>query len=161
MTVRATSPVLVGRTEQLAVLEGALGASRRGGPSVILIGGEAGVGKSRLVSEFAARSRAAGARVLTGGCVELGPMGLPFAPFTAVLRELVRDLGADGVAALLTGGVSRDFARLLPEFGPAGGDADDIVARARQIEQMLALLERLADSGPVVLLIEDAHWADR
>jgi DNA-binding CsgD family transcriptional regulator/tetratricopeptide (TPR) repeat protein len=161
MTARATSPVLVGRTEQLAALEGALGPSRRGGPSVILIGGEAGVGKSRLVSEFAARSRTAGARVLTGGCVELGPMGLPFAPFTAVLRELVRDLGAAGVAALLPGGVTRDFARLLPEFGPADSDADDIVARARLFEQVLALLERLADTGPVVLLIEDAHWADR
>jgi DNA-binding CsgD family transcriptional regulator/tetratricopeptide (TPR) repeat protein len=161
MTARTTSPVLVGRAEQLAALEGALRRSRRGGASVILIGGEAGIGKSRLVSEFAARSRAAGARVLTGGCVELGTEGLPFAPFTAVLRELVRDLGADGVGALLPGGVTRDFARLLPEFGPPDGDAGDIVARARMFEQMLALLERLADTGPVVLLIEDAHWADR
>jgi DNA-binding NarL/FixJ family response regulator len=161
MTARATSPVLVGRTKQLAVLESALGPSRRGGPSVILVGGEAGVGKSRLVSEFAARARAAGARVLAGGCVELGTEGLPFAPFTTVLRELVRDLGAGGVAALLPGGVTRDFARLLPEFGPAGGDAGDVVARARLFEQMLALLERLADTGPVVLVIEDAHWADR
>jgi DNA-binding CsgD family transcriptional regulator len=161
MAARATSPVLVGRSEQLAVLEAALGPSGRGGPSVILIGGEAGVGKSRLMSEFAARASAAGARVLTGGCVELGTDGLPFAPFTAVLRDLVRDLGAEGVAALLPGGVTRDFARLLPEFGPADSDPDDIVARARLFEQMLALLERLADGGPVVLLIEDAHWADR
>ncbi len=161
MAPRATSPVLVGRAEQLAVLEAALDPSRRGGPSVVLVGGEAGVGKSRLVSEFAARASAAGARVLTGGCVELGTDGLPFAPFTAVLRDLVRDLGPDGVAALLPSGVTRDFARLLPEFGPADGDAGDIVARARLFEQMLALLERLADGGPVVLLIEDAHWADR
>jgi DNA-binding CsgD family transcriptional regulator len=161
MAARATSPVLVGRAEQLAVLEAALGPSGRGGPSVILIGGEAGVGKSRLVSEFSARASAAGARVLTGGCVELGTDGLPFAPFIAVLRDLVRDLGVDGVAALLPGGVTRDFARLLPEFGPADSDADDIVARARLFEQMLALLERLADTGPVLLLIEDAHWADR
>jgi DNA-binding CsgD family transcriptional regulator len=161
MAARATSPVLVGRADQLAVLQAALGPSLRGGPSVVLIGGEAGVGKSRLVSEFAARAGAAGARVLTGGCVELGTDGLPFAPFTAVLRELVRDLGPDGVAALLPGGASRDFARLLPEFGSADGDAGDIVARARLFEQMLALLERLADDGPVVLLIEDAHWADR
>jgi DNA-binding CsgD family transcriptional regulator/tetratricopeptide (TPR) repeat protein len=158
---RATSPVLVGRADQLAVLEAALGPSRRGGPSVVLVGGEAGVGKSRLMSEFTARASAAGARVLTGGCVELGTDGLPFAPFTAVLRDLVRDLGPDGVAELLPGGVTRDFARLLPEFGAADGDAGDIVARARLFEQVLALLERLADDGPVVLLIEDAHWADR
>ncbi len=113
--MRTASPVLVGRAEQLAVLDAALAPARREGPSVVLIGGEAGVGKSRLVSEFTARARGAGARVLTGGCVELGTDGLPFAPFTAVLRELVREL----------------------------------------------LLERLAESGPVVLLIEDAHWADR
>ena len=127
----------------------------------MLLGGEAGVGKSRLMSEFAARASAAGARILTGGCVELGADGLPFAPFTAVLRELVRDLGPDGVAALLPGGVTHDLARLLPEFGSADGDFGDIVARVRLFEQMLALLERLADDGPVVLLIEDAHWADR
>ena len=161
MAPRATSPVLVGRAHQLAVLEAALGPSRHGGPSVVLLGGEAGVGKSRLMSEFAARAGAAGARILTGGCVELGADGLPFAPFTAVLRELVRDLGPDGVAALLPGGATRDFARLLPEFGSADSEAGDIVARARLFEQMLALLERLADDGPVVLLIEDAHWADR
>ena len=161
MAPRATSPVLVGRADQLAVLEAALGPSRHGGPSVVLLGGEAGVGKSRLMSEFAARAGAAGARILTGGCVELGADGLPFAPFTAVLRELVRDVGPDGVAALLPGGVSHDLARLLPEFGSADGDFGDIVARVRLFEQMLALLERLADDGPVVLLIEDAHWADR
>jgi predicted ATPase len=126
----------------------------------VFIGGEAGVGKSRLVREFSARAREAGSRVLTGGCVELGSEGLPFAPFTAVLRQLVRDLGADGVAGLLPGGDTRDFAR-LPEFGPSDGGAGDSMARPRLFEQMLALLERLADSGPVVLVVEDAHWADR
>ncbi len=161
MAPRATSPVLVGRAEELAVLDAALAPSRPGSPSVILVGGEAGVGKSRLAREFTARARRAGARVLAGGCVELGTDGLPFAPFTALLRELVRDVGADGVAALLPSGMTRDFARLLPEFGPASADGDDNVARARLFEQMLALLERLADTGPVVLLIEDAHWADR
>ena len=161
MAARASSPVLVGREDQLAVLGAALAPLRADVPSVVLIGGEVGVGKSRLAREFAARSRAAGARVLTGGCVELGTDGLPFAPFTAVLRELVRELGPDGLAGLLPSGVTRDFARLLPEFGAADADAGEIVARARLFEQMLTLLERLADRGPVVLLIEDAHWADR
>jgi ATP/maltotriose-dependent transcriptional regulator MalT len=159
--MRTVSPVLVGRAGQLAVLDAALAPGRPDGPSVVLIGGEAGVGKSRLVSEFTTRARASGARVLTGGCVELGTDGLPFAPFTAVLRELVRDLSVDGVAGLLPGGVTRDFARLLPEFGAADGGAGESVARARLFEQILAVLERLADSSPVVLVIEDAHWADR
>ena len=99
--------------------------------------------------------------MLSGGCLELGADGLPFAPFTAVLRELVRDLGADGVAELLPGRGTRELARLLPEFGQPDTEADAGEARARLFEQMLSLLERLADRGPVVLIVEDLHWADR
>ena len=126
-----------------------------------MVGGEAGVGKSRLVREFADRSRGAGARVLMGGCLELGADGLPFAPFISVLRGLVRDLGAAGVARLLPGGSARELARLLPEFGEPAGPDDGSEARARLFEQVLLLLERLADAGPVVLVVEDMHWADR
>ena len=76
--------VLVGRVAELAVLDAAFERVLAGRPSAVLIGGEAGVGKSRLVSEFAARARAAGAaRVLYGYCLELSADGLPFAPFTA------------------------------------------------------------------------------
>src|SRR6266487_2577907 len=114
---RVSSPVLVGRSGQLSALDTALAEAGRGSPSTLIVGGEAGVGKSRLVSEFAGRSRGAGARVLAGGCLELGADGLPFAPFTAVLRGLVRDLGAAAVAELLPGGAARELARLLPEFG--------------------------------------------
>ena len=158
---QVSSPVLVGRSGQLAALETALAGVVRGDPSAVLVGGEAGVGKSRLMSEFAARSRGAGARVLIGGCLELGVDGLPFAPFTAVLRELVRDLGAAGVTGLLPSGSARELARLLPEFGEPAGPQDAGEARARLFEQMLILLEHLADPGPVVLVIEDMHWADR
>src|SRR5260370_26607484 len=158
---RVSSLVLGGRSGQLAVLESALGAAGRGSPSAVMVGGEAGVGKSRLVTEFAGRSRGAGARVLTGGCLELGADGLPFAPFTFVLRELVRDLGVAGVAGLLPGGSARELARLLPEFGEATGPDDAGEARARLFEQMLILLERLAEADPVVLVIEDMHWAGR
>jgi len=161
MSARRRSPVLVGRAEHLAALDAALDRARAGGPSTMLIGGEAGIGKSRLVDEFAARASAAGARVLAGGCLDLGTDSLLFAPFAAVLRELVRDLGAEGVAALLPAYATREFARLLPEFGEADMEADPAVARARLFEQMLTLLERLAEAGPVVLIIEDAHWADR
>jgi predicted ATPase len=146
---------------QLAALEGALAEATRGRPSAVMVGGEAGIGKSRLVREFAERSRGTGARVLIGGCLELGAESLPFAPFTAVLRELVRDLGAAGVAALLPGGSGRELARLLPEFGTPAGPDEAGEARARLFEQMLVMLEHLAESGPVVLVIEDMHWADQ
>jgi DNA-binding CsgD family transcriptional regulator/tetratricopeptide (TPR) repeat protein len=154
--------VLVGRAGELAGLEAALERVREGRPSAVLIGGEAGVGKSRLAAEFGARARAAGAtRVLSGYCLDLSAEGLPFAPFTGVLRELVRELGADGVAALLPGRGTRELARLLPELGEPGLQGDPGEARARMFEQMLALLGRLAEAGPVVLVIEDAHWSDR
>jgi len=105
------SPTLVGRSDQLTALDDALAAAGAGRPSAVLIGGEAGIGKSRLVSEFAGRASRAGARVLAGGCLELGADGLPFAPFTSVLRDLVRDLGVDGAARLLPGGATRELAR--------------------------------------------------
>jgi predicted ATPase len=124
MSGRASSPVLVGRDEQMAALEAAFASVRQGGPSAVLLGGEAGVGKSRLVSEFARTATSAGARVLTGGCLELGTDGLPFAPFTAVLRDLVHEMGADTVASMLPGRTTRGLARLLPELGEpdTGGD---------------------------------------
>ena len=158
---RVSSPVLVGRSGQLSALDAALAGAARGDPSAVMVGGEAGVGKSRLVREFAERSRGAGARVLIGGCLELGADSLPFTPFTAVLRELVRDLGAAGVASLLPGGSSPELARLLPEFGTPAGPDEAGEARARLFEQMLLVLERLAEAGPVVLVIEDMHWADQ
>jgi DNA-binding CsgD family transcriptional regulator/tetratricopeptide (TPR) repeat protein len=161
VAMRVSSPVLVGRSGQLSALDAALAEAGSGNPPTVLVGGEAGVGKSRLVSEFAERSRGSGARVLTGGCLELGADGLPFAPFTSVLRELVRDLGADGIAELLPAGATRELARLLPEFGEPAGADEAGEARARLFEQVLVLLEQLADAGPVVLVIEDAHWADR
>jgi DNA-binding CsgD family transcriptional regulator len=161
VSARMRSPVLVGRSEELAILDAALDRARAGGPSTVLIGGEAGIGKTRLVTEFTAGTAASGVRLLAGGCLDLGAEGLPFAPFAAMLRELVRDLGADGVAALLPAQATHEFARLLPEFGEAGAETDPAFARARLFEQMLTLLERLAEAGPVVMIIEDAHWADR
>jgi DNA-binding CsgD family transcriptional regulator len=158
---RMSSPVLVGRSGQLMALEAALAQAGRGGSPAVMIGGEAGVGKSRLVREFAERARGAGARVLTGGCLELGADSVPFAPFIAVLRGLVRDLGAAGVAGLLPGGSAGELARLLPELGEPAGTDDPGQARARLFEQVLILLERLAEAGRVVLVLEDMHWADR
>ncbi|MEU6715251.1 AAA family ATPase [Nonomuraea sp. NPDC046802] len=157
MSIHAVSPLFVGRARELSLLGDALVRAREGASSTVLAGGEAGVGKTRLISEFT--GRADDARVLVGGCLELGTEGLPFAPFTAVLRGLVRELGRDGVAALVPGGTTRGLARLLPEFGEP--DKDGPEARARLFEQVLGLLERLAEERPVVLIVEDAHWADR
>ncbi len=170
MSRRGASPVLVGRAAEMAALEAAFETVRQGGPAALLIGGEAGVGKTRLISEFAARVAGDG-RVLAGGCLELGADGLPFGPFTAMLRDLVREVGADEIVSMLPGSgrAARELARLLPELaGPhveagaeAGWPAAAGEARARLFEEFLTLLERLAEQRPVVVVVEDVHWADR
>ena len=85
---------MVGRTYELAFLDAAL----RDTPTALLVGGEAGVGKTRLIREFldTARRKTPGLRVLIGGCLQISSEGLPFAPFSAVLRQLVREMGVDG-----------------------------------------------------------------
>jgi DNA-binding NarL/FixJ family response regulator len=161
MSGRAVSPVFAGRDAELAVLAAAYERAGRAGPAVVLVGGEAGVGKSRLVREFAATVRAGGARVLEGGGQEHGADGLPLAAFVTALRRLVRELGAEQVAALLPGG-SRALARLLPDLGEPEPDTevDAGYGRARLFQEVLTVLERIAERQPLVLVVEDAHWAD-
>src|SRR5258708_11782251 len=84
--MRTASPVLVGRADQLAVLDAALAPARREGPSVVLVGGEAGVGESRLVGGFSPPARAARARGPTRRCGGLRTHGPPLAPPTAPVR---------------------------------------------------------------------------
>jgi DNA-binding CsgD family transcriptional regulator/tetratricopeptide (TPR) repeat protein len=159
MAYQGSSPVLVGRDAQLAALTEALERTAGGGQRAVLISGEAGAGKSRLVTEFAAT--AAGTRVLTGSCLQLGADGLPFAPFAEVLRDLVREFGAAAVAAMVPGSGARELARLLPELGEPDYGRDPGEALARLFEELFSLLESLAARGPVILIIEDAHWADQ
>ena len=164
MSRRATSPVLVGREQQMGALTAAFAAVRQGAPvmadrdttATVLVGGEAGAGKTRLVTEFAVT---ADATVLVGHCMELGPEGLPFAPFTEMLREIVRTRGTEVFGAGSSGGI-RALARLLPEL-PAEQVTDPKRDRAQLFEAFLSLFERLAAGRPLILVVEDAHWADR
>jgi DNA-binding CsgD family transcriptional regulator len=153
VTARASSEVLVGRVADLAALRDALKRTRSAEPSTVLVGGEAGVGKTRLVEEFCRSAAAEGAHVLTGQCLELGEEGLPFAPFASALRKLVN---VEGLEVLE--GRERDFARLLPELGlPAeAGEA----RRGYLFELVAALFARLSERQPLVLVLEDLHWAD-
>jgi predicted ATPase/DNA-binding CsgD family transcriptional regulator len=148
--------VLAGRVAPLAALRDALKRTRNAEPSTLLVGGEAGVGKTRLVEEFCRLATAEGVRILTGQCLELGEEGLPFAPFAAALRRLVH---TDGPAVL--DGREQDFARLLPELGPPPPDAVGEARRGYLFELVAALLDRLSEQQPLVLVIEDLHWADR
>jgi DNA-binding CsgD family transcriptional regulator len=157
---RVASPTLVGRVEELGVLEAAQGRAANGEPAVVLVGGEAGIGKTRLVAELTDRCRLPGARVLVGGCLPIGGDGLPYAPIVEALRPLPGELGV-GTVRRLVGPSWSELARLLPSLGePASGPADQS-AQARLFELLLGLLGRLAEQAPVLLVVEDLHWADR
>ncbi|MEV6326788.1 AAA family ATPase [Streptomyces sp. NPDC051909] len=156
---RSVSPVFVGRAGELTALTEALSRGGAGEPQALLLGGEAGVGKTRLVEEFTARARAAGAVVALGGCVEIGADGLPFAPFSTALRALRRELPEEFAAA--AAGQEGELARLLPELGdPAGHEPAAEEATARLFELTVRLLEGLAAERTVALVLEDLHWAD-
>ncbi len=158
---RSVSPVFVGRGSELNTLRGALARIKETGePRALLIGGEAGVGKTRLIEEFASAARADGVLAAIGGCIEIGSEGLPFAPFSAVLRLLNAQLPGELAAAVA--GQEGELARILPELGETAGDGrDDEQGRVRLFELTARLLERLAAHRPLVVVIEDLHWADR
>ncbi|MFJ3904614.1 AAA family ATPase [Streptomyces sp. NPDC090025] len=156
---RSVSPVFVGRAGELTALTEALARAARAEPQALLLGGEAGVGKTRLIEEFTDRARATGAVVALGGCVEIGADGLPFAPFSAALRALRRALPEEFAAA--AEGHEGELARLLPELAELGGrDPHAEEATARLFELTVRLLERLAADRTVVVVLEDLHWAD-
>ena len=114
---RVSSPVFVGRTAELDRLGEALHLAESHRPATRLIGGEAGIGKTRLVAEFSERAREAGAHVLVGGCLQLGDTGLPYAPFVGALRPLMRSLAPERLAEVLGPGRA-ELAHLLPDLGP-------------------------------------------
>lgn len=155
---RSVSPVFVGRVDELDTLNEALSRAATGEQQALLIGGEAGVGKTRLVEEFASAAGRRGAVVALGGCVEIGADGLPFAPFSTALRALRRAL-PDELAACAAG-QEQELARLLPELGQSRTGRHDEEGMARLFELTARLLERVAAEHTVVLVLEDLHWAD-
>jgi ATP/maltotriose-dependent transcriptional regulator MalT len=154
------SPVLVGRQAESAALSAALTRAAAGEPATVLVGGEAGVGKSRLVQELLERARAEGVRVLVGSCVELDGGGLPLSPLVDVLRALSGELSADELGRLL-GSARVELAQLVPELDDGlsdlpGGERDP----SRLLELILGVIGRLAEARPLALVFEDVQWAD-
>jgi predicted ATPase len=157
---RVASPSFVGRVEELETLEAARRRAADGEPAVVLVGGEAGIGKTRLVAELTARCTGDGMRVLIGGCVPVGDGALPYAPIVEVLRTLLADLSVATVRDLI-GPAWPELARLLPALGePDHTVLSGQAAQTRLFELLLGLLGRLAEQAPLVLVVEDLHWAD-
>jgi DNA-binding CsgD family transcriptional regulator len=162
MSVSVVSPIFIGRQEELASLSALIERVRAGTPTFALVGGEAGVGKTRLLSELMAGASRAGFLVLVGQCMELGAEGLPLAPLVDALRELVRAVPPEELASVL-GPAATGLAPLLPELAPDATTRPPAASMqaAQLLELVLGLLTRLSAARPVAFLIEDLHWADR
>src|SRR5215208_5993543 len=101
MSVRVSSPVLIGRADEIGRLRAALRLAAQGQSNATLVAGEAGVGKTRLVTEFAEIARAEGAAVLQGGSILLGDGALPYAPVVEALRGLIRRMAPADLEAVV------------------------------------------------------------
>lgn len=156
MTSRGSSPVLVGRRREMLDLTAALRRARDGSAGVVVVSGEAGIGKSCLLDHAGGKAREAGMAVLVG---EDAPYA--YGPLMGILRGLRRQVGDPGLRRMLTG-VRRPLVRLVPGLDlDQASDSDEWVgAQASLFEAVLDLVGHLGGDRPVLLAMEDVHRAD-
>ncbi|MQA75959.1 MAG: AAA family ATPase, partial [Solirubrobacterales bacterium] len=161
MAQRAPCSVLVRREEQLSTLEDALLEARRGRGRLVVLAGEAGIGKTRLAGELARQARRLGATVLSGGCSE-AELSLPYLPFVEAIGNY---LGSQDVGALSArlGPAGSELAQLFPQFGAGRApemSSDPGQAKLRLYGAIVSLLAIPAQDHTLLLVVEDVHWAD-
>lgn len=156
---RALCPVLIGREEELGTLEDALLAAGRRDGQVVLLGGEAGLGKTRMATELQRRATALGCSVLVGGCSE-SELALPYLPLLEAIGNYLATADITGLRERL-GPAAGDLGQLFPQFGAERSPAaDSPQAKVRLYESIFALLRALSEDHTVLFTIEDLHWAD-
>ncbi|MFD8228113.1 AAA family ATPase [Streptomyces massasporeus] len=153
MQQASSATPVVGRDAELTRLSGVLERARGGEARAVLIAGDAGVGKTRLLDEVGGQAAATGMTVVTGHCVDLGDVGLPYLPFTEILGVLAADERFAGALA-----AHPVVERLL---GAGSDSARDVDGRLRLFEGMAGLLAEVAEVAPLLLVLEDLHWADQ
>ena len=163
---RIASPELIGREAELEAISQAIEQARAGQGRTVLIGGEAGIGKSRVLAAALEMARSRGAIVLQGGCVGLAEGALPFAPIVEAIRPLLADGGQRRSGDTDTGEIDDALQGMAAELGlvdrhraaDAAAELHPEWARSQLYETFLGLLRRLAGDSLVVLAIEDLHW---
>jgi DNA-binding SARP family transcriptional activator len=160
MLARPESTPMVGREPELGQLRSALARAAEDDLCTVLVAGEAGSGKSRLVAEFAGEAHVSGADVWAGRCYEDSPV--PYGPFVQSLRHRM----TTDALPVLPAWSAVELSRLLPEmssFDPASSspaaDSDD--ARYRLFEAVVSVIATSSDRAPILLVMEDLHWADK
>jgi DNA-binding NarL/FixJ family response regulator len=156
MVLQVSAGRMVGRDDELGRLLALLDDAEAGRSVAALVSGDAGVGKSRLVREVAQLAAGRGFTVLSGQCAELGD-SVPYLPLADALRGAAQSTGVRDALS------SRPaLSRLLPDSGdgrPADEDRSGL-ARQQMFGAVLGLLTELAAGAPVLLVLEDLHWAD-
>jgi DNA-binding SARP family transcriptional activator len=158
---QAAADELVGRDDQLGVLDAVLAGGRGGRGRVVLVAGEPGIGKTRLAEEAARRAVAAGMQVAWGRCHE-GDGAPALWPWVQVVRQLAAGLAPGQLAAMLGPSAAR-LGQLMPELAEATPPLPvaDLGAARFQLNQAVAgLLRRLAGARPLLVVVDDLHWAD-
>jgi DNA-binding CsgD family transcriptional regulator len=163
---------LVARGREMSRLRAAFDRAAGGSAGAVLIAGDAGIGKTRMVEELGGIAEAGGAIVLSGRCVDVGEAGLPYLPFAEALAQVRREdlLAKPGLSMLLpdlapaaTGQPVQEPQRFLPAFGKVQGmqpRREQDIGQLQLFDAVYALLSELAEDRCVVLVIEDLHWAD-
>jgi predicted ATPase/DNA-binding SARP family transcriptional activator len=161
---RRAASIFVGREREVSELEAAVDDALEGRGRLVLLTGEAGIGKSRLADELANRARSRNARVLWGRCWEAG--GAPaYWPWVQALRSHVRELDADELRRQLGAGTP-ELVHLLPDLRerfpdvPELQDLESEGARFRLFDAVATFLRNASEETPLVLVLDDLHVAD-
>jgi class 3 adenylate cyclase len=158
---RVLCDTLVGREQELFALEDALLGAHRGDGRFVALGGEAGMGKTRLASELTKRARRLDWEVLSGACSE-AELPLPYLPLVEAIGNYLARQDPDQVAASL-GAARRELAQLFPQLADVSEPApvgDPAQAKLRLFEAVVALLRIAGRDTGLLLIVEDIHWAD-
>jgi tetratricopeptide (TPR) repeat protein len=155
----------IGRVEEIAALRTAIGAALGGQASLVMVVGEPGIGKTRLVEEAGEYARRRGVRVLVGHCYE-GEAASPYSPFVEAIREYVSTRPEEALNAEMGDGAA-DLAKLVPEIRTRFPDLAASQAPGQEVERMrlfdsiVSFLLNASKIRPIMLALEDLHWADK